>query len=51
MKTQRTSEKTPCPKDHNIDNKLRWRKFHREKERCQIEKGLENNLKKGRKGK
>ena len=29
--------------DRKIDNKTIWRKLYREKERCQIQKGLENN--------
>ena len=44
-KTRRIGEQRPGTRDHNIDNKMRWIKFYREKERCQIQKGLEKKLK------
>ena len=37
-KTQRTGEQRPCPRDRKIGNKMRLRKFYKEKERCQIHK-------------
>ena len=50
-KIGRTGEEIPGTKDRMIDNKTRWRKFYREKKRCQIQKGLENNWNKGRESK
>ena len=50
-KTWRAGEQRLGPIDHKIGNKMRWIKFYKEKERCQIQKGFKDNWNKGRIGK